>query len=90
MLHIKYINKDACIIFGILTRSTKEWGLDFDKCVGFGSVGALTIIGIQNGVAVRLKEKINYFLTFVYCVTYRINLAAIDATKVGPYKDMSR
>ena len=58
--------------------------------MGFGSVGALTIIGIQNGVAVRLKEKINYFLTFVYCVTYRINLAAIDATKVGPYKDMYR
>ena len=90
MLHIKERKKDACIIFGILTRSTKEWRLDFDKCVGFGSVGASTVIGKQNGVAARLKKKVNHFLTSIHCVTYRINLAAIDATKVGPCKDMSR
>ena len=90
LLHIEEGKKDACIIFETLTRSMKEWGLDFDKCVGFGSDGASTMIGKQNGVAARLKEKINHFLTSVHCVAHRTNLAAIDATKVGPCKDMSR
>ena len=36
-------------------------------------------------------EKIyKYFLTSVYCMTYKTNLTAIDATKVRPYKNMSR
>ena len=68
----------------------KERGQDYDKCVGFGSDGASTMIGKQNGVAVRFKEKINPFLTFVYCVKHMTNLKAIDAIKVRPYKDMSK
>ena len=82
--------KDACMIFEILTRSMKYWELDFDKCVGFRSDGALTMIGKHNKVSARLKEKINSFLTSVHCVTYRTNLTAIDVTKVGLCKAMSR
>jgi hypothetical protein len=90
LLHIEEGKKDTCIIFETLIKNMKEWGLDFDKCVGFGSDGASTMIGKQNGVAARLKEKVNYFLTFVHCVAHRTNLTAIVATKVGPCKDMSR
>ena len=37
-----------------------------------------------------MKEKVNSFLTSIHCVAHRTNLAAIDATKVGPCKDMSK
>jgi hypothetical protein len=90
LLHIEEGKKDAYIIFETLTRTMKEWGLDFDKCVGFGSNGASTMIGKQNEVAVRLKDKVNHFLTSIHCVAHRTNLAAIDATKVGPCKIMSK
>lgn len=56
----------------------------------FGFDGASTIISKQNGVATRLKEKVNSFLTPIQCVAHRINLAAMDTTKVGPYKDTSK
>ena len=56
----------------------------------FGSDGTSIRIDKQNEVVACLKKKINHFLTFIYCVTYMTNLAAIDATKVGPCKDMSR
>ena len=87
---LKKRKKYACIIFETLTMSMKEWGLDFDKCVGFGSDGASTMIDKQNGVVTRLKDKVNYFLTSIHCVAHMINLAAIDATKVGPCKVMSK
>ena len=68
----------------------KERMLDFDKCVGFGSDKASTMIGKQNGVAARLKDKVNHFLTSIYCVAHRTNLAAIYATKVEPCKNVSK
>jgi hypothetical protein len=90
LLHIEEGKKDACIIFETLTKSMKEWGLDFDKCVGFGSNGASTMIGKQDGVAARLKDKVNHFLTSIHCVAHMTNLAAIDVTKVEPCKIMSK
>ena len=48
------------------------------------------MIGKQNGVAARLKEKVNTFLTLIHCVAHNTNLGAIDATKVGRYKNMSK
>jgi len=64
--------------------------LDFDKCVGFGCYDASPMIGKKNGVTARLKKKINSFLTFVHCVINRMNVTAIDATKVLPCKELSR
>ena len=80
-MHIEEGKKNICIIFETLTRSMKKRGLDFDKCVGFGSDGASTMIVKQNGVAARLKDKVNHFLTSIHCVAHRTNLAAIDETK---------
>lgn len=37
-----------------------------------------------------MNENVNIFLTFVYCVVYRKNLAALSVIQIGPCKDMSR
>ena len=52
----------------------KARGLDFDKCVGFGSDGASTMINKKNRVVARLKDKINHFLASIYCVAHKTNL----------------
>ena len=54
----------------------KKSKLYFDKCVGFDSDGALTMIGKQNGFFTRLKGKVNIFLTpfivWYIKLTYRL------------------
>ena len=37
-----------------------------------------------------MKDKVNHFLTSIHCVAHMTNLAAIDATKVEPCKNMSK
>jgi hypothetical protein len=59
-------------------------------CVGFGSDEVSIMIGKQKRIVVWLKEKLNIFLTFVYCMTHMINLMAIDVTKVGPCKCLKK
>ena len=44
--------------------------LDLNKCVKFGSNGASTMIGKQNRLVARLKNKINHFLS-PFIVWYR-------------------
>ena len=65
LLHIIDGKKDVALIFDTLLTSLKEWGLDTDKCVAFGSDGAATMLGRKNGVAARLKEKVNPLLLFI-------------------------
>ena len=48
------------------------------------------MINKQNEVGARLKDKVNYSLTFVHCVARKTNLTVIDARKFGPCKNMSR
>lgn len=60
----------------------KEWRLNFDKCMEFGSNGASTMIGKNNDVVVRLKEKVSFFFICIHCVTYKTNLATMNITKV--------
>lgn len=72
------------------TSFLKKKRLDFNKCVEFGYDGASIMIGKQNGITVCLNEKVNTFLTSIHWMKNRTNLAAINASKVGPCKDMSR
>ena len=44
----------------------------------------------KNSIATRLKEKVKFFLTFVYCVAHKTNLTVIDVIKSRPCKGMSR
>ena len=44
----------------------------------------------KNGIATRLKEKVNFFLTFVYCVAHKTNLTVVDVIEIRPCKGMSR
>jgi hypothetical protein len=80
--------KDSKLIFETLLAAVKTWGLDMDKCVGFGSDGAATMVGKNIGVATLLK-KVNPFLTSTHCVAHRTNLAALEASKNASCKDIS-
>ena len=48
--------KDASLIFEGLQKRIKEWGLDVEKCVSFGSDGYSTMVGHLTGVSTRLKS----------------------------------
>ena len=65
LLHITDGKKDAALIFDTLLTSLKEWRLDTDKCVAFGSDGAATMLGGRTGVAARLKEKVSPFKVII-------------------------
>ena len=41
--------KDSMKIFKTLMIAVKTWGLDITMCVGFGSNGASTMVGRNNG-----------------------------------------
>lgn len=42
-----------------------------EKMCGFGSDGVSVMIGNRNGVVVKLKEKVLWFVNN-YCVVYRL------------------
>lgn len=56
-LYLLHINR--CVNFEALTRSLRDWKLDFDRCIGFGSNRALTMTGKGNSVATK-KKTITY------------------------------
>jgi len=79
-LWIENGKKDFKMIFGICIVAVKTWGLNLTKCVGFGFNGASTMVGKNIGVVARLK-KMNSFLILTHCVTYKTNLAILEASK---------
>jgi len=90
LLKIPDDKKDARIIFDVLLTSLKQWGLDLERFVGFGSDGATVMLGCRNGVAAKLKKKVNPFKLFVHCVAHRTNLASLDAVGSRSCKDVSK
>jgi hypothetical protein len=89
LLYIIDGKKDSALIFNILLFSMKEWGLDFDKCLGFGSDGATTMTDKKKGVATCFKHEVNPFLLATHCVVHRIQLATLDAAKSNGCASMS-
>ena len=90
LLYIPNDKKDASIIYEILLTSLKQWGLDLEKFVGFGSNGASVMLGSRNGVASKLKKEVNPFLLSIHCVAHRTNLAALDVAGSSLCKSMSQ
>ena len=88
LLHIPNGKKDASIIYEILLTSLKQWDLDLEKFVGFGSDGASVMLGSRNGVASKLKKEVNPFLLSIHCVAHRTNLAVLDVTGSSLCKSM--
>jgi hypothetical protein len=80
--------KDSKIIFDTLLATVKTWGLDMEKCIGFGSDGVSTMTCKNMGVASFLK-KVNPFLTSTHYVAHRTNLAALKAAKNESCKAIS-
>ena len=71
-----------------MIKSIEKWGLDLQKCVGFGSDGAATMLGQRSGMAIKLK-KINQFLTSVHCIAHRTSLVALEAAKSTECESLS-
>ena len=80
--------KSLSVIFDLLIGALKTWGLDMNKCIGFGSDGASTMVGKNTCVATLLKN-VNHFLTSIYCVAHKTNLAALEASKTDGCKELS-
>ena len=57
--------------------------------MSFGSDGASTMVGSHGGVATNLKNNLNPFILSCHCIIYRINLAALDASKASDCKVIS-
>ena len=72
----------------IITTSIMELLTSLDlsnnKVMGFGSDGALIMVGRRAGVATLLKEK-NPQVVAIYCVAHRLALAVAQAGGAVPY-----
>ena len=77
------------MIYELILTSLNQWGLDLDKFVGFGSNGTSVMTEIRNGVAKRLKDKVNPFILSIHCIAYKINLASLDAASSASCKKLS-
>ena len=63
----------------------RNFGLSFQRVVGFGSDGASTMLGPNSGVAVRLKIRSPSLLPF-HCPAHRVDLAIMDVVEdVSPF-----
>lgn len=81
------------LIFVALLSALKEWDLNLENFVGFGSDGASTMLGKNRGVFARLKKEFKPFLLAVHCVVHcvaqRTNLAALQVASTKPCDVMS-
>ena len=62
------------------------WGLYMNKCVGFESDGASTMVG-KNTCVATLFKNVNSFFTSIHCIAHRTNLAALEASKTNSCKE---
>ena len=80
--------KDVGLIFEGLQKRIKEWGLDVEKYVSFGSNEYSTMVGHLTRVSTRLKA-VSPFLINIHCIAHRTNLVALQATQCMDCKKMS-
>ena len=79
---------DASLICEGLQKRIKEWGLEVEKCISFGSDGCSTMVGHLTGVSTRLKV-VSSFLINIHCIAHRTNLAALQVAQCVDYKTLS-
>lgn len=70
MLHILDNKKYVGVIYDIILTSLKQWDLNLEKFVGFGSNGVAVILDSCYEVATKVKKKINHFLLSIYCIAH--------------------
>ena len=99
-IHVKYINggeantsfltivelesADAEAVFNKLMLTLKHYNIDCSKIVAFGSDGASTMKGCNNGVAKQLQDNVNKNIIDIHCIAHKFALATNDATSVSP------
>jgi len=89
IIQIEDEKKDSKQIYEVLLTVMKEWDLNLDNFVGFGSDGASTMVGKNTKVSARLKKIVNSFPTAVHYIAHKTNLAALQAANTKPCDVMS-
>ena len=60
--------------------AVESLGLSFKNCLGYSFDGASVMAGVQNGVAVKLRQATgNKCMAYVHCFAHSLNLALISA-----------
>ena len=89
LIQISDGKKNSKKIYDALLAALKEWDLNLDNFVGFGSDGVSTMVGKKIGVSAILKKEVNLFITAVHCIAHRTNLATLQAASTKPCDVMS-
>ena len=71
--------KNSKKIYDVVLAAMKEWDLNLDNFVDFGSDGASTMVGKNTRVFATIKKEVNPFITVVYCIAHRTSLTALEA-----------
>ena len=79
-ISIEHCKSDASVLFGELEERFEKNGLDWKKCLAFGSDGASVMTCLHNGVAARVKQK-NPHCVNIHCMAHRLNLCTSQASK---------
>jgi hypothetical protein len=74
----------AQAIHAALMDCINAWDLPVDNFVAFGSDGASTMTGKDNGVSALLKRDFKYQISF-HCLAHKLALSAKGACKDVPY-----
>ena len=88
LFEVPNYKKDAGLIFEGLQKRIKEWSLDVEKCVSFGSDRCSTMVDHLTAVSTRLKA-VSPFLINIHCIAHGTNLAALQAAQCVDCKKMS-
>ena len=89
LIQISDGKKNSKEIYDALVAALKEWDLNLDNFVGFGSDGASIMVEKKTGVFATLKKEVNPFITAVHYIAHRTNLAALQAASTKPCDVMS-
>ena|SRR5881394_58178 len=60
-------------------QTLRSFNISFEKLVGFGADGCSTMLGKDNGVAVKLRMSSPSLVSF-HCPAHRLQLAIVDIT----------
>lgn len=78
---------ENCSADGYIQAITAEFSrldldhlLDSNNLKGLGTDGAATMIGVHNGVATKLSEKIDHLVS-VHCAAHKLQLSVLQSCK---------
>jgi len=84
--HANAIGVKAAILKALMTIGLSEEDVKA-KMIGCNFDGASVMMGVKNGVAVKLVEMVDHEFIIIHCVAHNLELGALDTVKSVPYLD---